>query len=134
MFTAIGKAFHDRFPFAHISICQKVKDAFSCVFASGTLDTPAARALSEQALAPFADTDLTKPLFVEKWSESAHLRLAWPKSLSEDPCWIAIPLQADNATIAIVQLFAPRQAKTIFEQEQTLLSTLAAHAAACLSN
>ena len=134
MFTAIGKAFHDRFPFAHISICQKVKDAFSCVYASGTLDTVAARALSEQALAPFADTDLTKPLFVEKWPESAHLRLSWPKSLSEDPCWIAIPLQADNATIAIVQLFAPLQAKTIFEQEQTLLSTLAAHAAACLSN
>ena len=52
----------------------------------------------------------------------------------ENPVWVGFPLVADKKTLAIIQLFIPSQGETIFRQEQTLLSTLAAHAAACLSN
>ena len=135
MFNAIGKAFTARFPFAQISICQKTKTGFSCVYAAGHLDSPEARALSEAALFPFLQKELSTQLFVENWSETPHLKLAWPPALEEDPCWIALPLQADNKmTLAIIQLFVPPHGETVFRQEETLLSTLAAHAAACLSN
>jgi PAS domain S-box-containing protein len=135
MFESIGSAFRARFPFAQISVCQKTKNGFSCVYAAGLLDTPEARALSATALTPFLQDGLSSPLFVENWSLKDHLKLPWPQSLEEDPCWIALPLQADNKmTLAIIQLFVPPHGETVFRQEQTLLSTLAAHAAACLSN
>ncbi|MBN2189072.1 MAG: SpoIIE family protein phosphatase [Chitinispirillaceae bacterium] len=135
MFNSIGGAFRARFPFAQISICQKTKNGFTCVYAAGLLDTPEARALSETALAPFLQNDLSVPLFIENWTRESHLKLAWPSALEEDPCWIALPLQADSKmTLAIVQLFVPPHGETVFRQEQTLLSTLASHAAACLSN
>jgi len=135
MFSSIGGAFRARFPFAQISICQKTKNGFACVYAAGLLDTPEARALSETALAPFLKKELSVPLFIENWPRESHLKLAWPSALEEDPCWIALPLQADSKmTLAIVQLFVPPHGETVFRQEQTLLSTLATHAAACLSN
>jgi sigma-B regulation protein RsbU (phosphoserine phosphatase) len=62
------------------------------------------------------------------------LKLPWPKALEEDTCWILFPLVSDNAVLAIVQLFVPQQGTSIFKQEQTLLSTLSAHAAICISN
>ncbi len=134
MFNAIGKAFLARFPFAQISICQRTKSGFSCVYAVGHLDSPEGRALSETALKPFVQKELSTQLFIENRSEEPSLALSWPQALEEDPCWIALPLQADNATLAIVQLFVAPHGETVFHQEQTLLSTLAAHAAACLSN
>jgi sigma-B regulation protein RsbU (phosphoserine phosphatase) len=135
MFDSIGGAFRARFPFAQISICQKMKTGFTCVYAAGQLDTPECRALSETALTPFLQKDLSEQLFIEDWSTEDHLKLAWPPALEEDPCWIALPLQADSKmTLAIVQLFVPSHGETVFRQEQTLLSTLATHAAACLSN
>jgi len=135
MFDAIGKVFRARFPFAQISICQRTKNGFACVYAAGLLDSPEGRALSETALLPFLQKELSTQLFVENWSEASYLKLAWPRAMEEDPCWIALPLQADNKmTLAIVQLFVPSHEETVFRQEQTLLSTLAAHAAACLSN
>jgi len=135
MFDSIGSAFRARFPFAQISICQRTKNGFSCVYAAGLLDTPEVRALSETALTPFLQKELSEQLFVEDWSKEDHLKLAWPAGIEEDRCWIALPMQADNKmTLAIVQLFVPLHGETVFRQEQTLLSTLAAHAATCLSN
>jgi sigma-B regulation protein RsbU (phosphoserine phosphatase) len=62
------------------------------------------------------------------------MNLSWPSTLHEDPFWILFPLISDNSTLAIVQLFVAEQGRTVFNQEQTLLSTLAAHAAISLSN
>jgi PAS domain S-box-containing protein len=134
MLTAIGDSFLARFPFAHICVCQKVKNAFSCDYATGVLDTPEARALCQRAIEPFLQNDITQPQILEQWSHKESMILPWPKSLMDDPFWILFPLVSDNATLAIVQLFVPRHGATIFKQEQTLLSTLASHAAICLSN
>jgi PAS domain S-box-containing protein len=135
MYEAIGKTMATRFPFAHISICEKTENGFSCVYATRLLDSPETRTLSETALKPFLQNELSSLLFVENWTSEDHLKLAWPGELREAPCWIALPLQANKkVTLAIVQLFAPSHEETIFLKEQTLLSTLAAYAAACLSN
>ncbi|MBN1128614.1 MAG: SpoIIE family protein phosphatase [Chitinispirillaceae bacterium] len=134
LFSAIGNAFYARFPFAHISVCQKTKTAFSCVYATGALEPPEARALSEKALEPFFDNDITQPQLIEQWVLRDHMKLSWPRALEEDPYWILFPLISDNATLAMVELFVARQGETIFKQEYTLLSTLASHAATCLSN
>jgi serine phosphatase RsbU (regulator of sigma subunit) len=133
MFKAIGDAFLARFPSAHLSICQKSKGGFTCVHATGILDTPDARKSSENAIAPFLKND-SPTMFLENWQDSSSMKLGWPVELIQYPCWIALPLQADNTTLAVVQIFAGEQGKISFSQEQTLLSTLAAHAAACLSN
>jgi sigma-B regulation protein RsbU (phosphoserine phosphatase) len=133
MFKAIGGAFLARFPLAQLSICQKSKSGFTSVHASGLLDTPDARKLSELAMAPFLKQD-AEMQFLDNWPENPRLKFDWPVELAQYPCWIAVPLQADNTTLAVVQIFAPLRMKTTFQQEKTLLSTLAAHAAACLSN
>ena len=134
MLSAIGDSFHARFPFAHIAVCQKAKNVFSCVYATGVIDTPEARALCEKAIEPFLENDITQPQFIKQWPLKDTMKLPWPKALMDDPYWILFPLISDNTTLAIVQLFVPRQGETIFKQEQTLLSTLASHAAICLSN
>lgn len=134
MFDAIGKAFLARFPFAHASVCQRDKNGFSCVYAVGRLDCPEGRSLSEIALRPYFEKGLSTQIFIENWFQEPQLKLDWPEALHEDPCWIALPLVSDNMTLAIVQLFVPPHGETVFRQEQTCLSTLAAHAAACLSN
>lgn len=133
MFSAIGEAFLSRFPEAQLSICQKSKSCFTCVHAVGLLDTPETRQLSELTMESFAKQD-SEMLFLENWPEDIRMKLGWPPELTQFPCWIALPLQADNTTIAVVQLFIPAKKVATFEQEKTLLSTLAAHAAACLSN
>ncbi|MBN2036215.1 MAG: SpoIIE family protein phosphatase [Chitinispirillaceae bacterium] len=134
IFIAIGESFLARFPFAHISVCQKNKNVFTCVYASGALDTPDVRPLTETALSPFIKEDISEPQFIEEWSSREQMNLPWPKVLEEDTCWILFPLVSDNVVLAIVQLFVPQHAASIFKQEQTLLSTLSAHAAICISN
>lgn len=134
MFEAIGNALLARFPFAQLSICRNEEDTFSCVYSVGALDTHECRRLSEKALVPFSQIDLAHPVISCEWSQRDHLNLPWPKALKDLPCWIAIPLQADNMTLAIVQLFTPKEGETVFKQEKTLLATFTAHAAACLSN
>jgi PAS domain S-box-containing protein len=134
MFQAIGKAFLTRFPFAQISICRKIKNAFSCVYAAGLLDSPDGRLLSEKALGTYLQNELSGQIFVENWLQEPNLKFDWPHELEEDPCWIALPFISDKETLAIVQLFVPPHGEMVYRLEQTLLSTLAAHASACLSN
>jgi sigma-B regulation protein RsbU (phosphoserine phosphatase) len=134
LFVIIGTAFAFRFPLAQASICCRKKEGFSCVWATGVLDSTEVRALSEAALKPFLEKDLLSQVIFEDWRGISHLHLEWPGEVNENRCWVAIPLVADKKTIAIIQLFVPQHGEIVFRQEQTLLSTLAAHAAACLSN
>ncbi len=134
LFTVIGTAFTARFPVAQVSICYKKKSAFSCVYATSRLNSPEAKILSEIALQPFLEKELLNQIFIDDWRQTSHLNLEWPKEVAENPYWIALPLVADKKTLAIVQFFVPPHGERVFRQEQTLLSTLAAHAAVCLSN
>jgi sigma-B regulation protein RsbU (phosphoserine phosphatase) len=132
--SAIVSAFMARFPGSRSALCLRKKTSFGCVFANGFLALPEARVLCETALQQFQDHELAAPVMVADWRAAPYLNLQWPAEAAENPCWIAIPLVADNKTLAIVQLFAPSGGETVYYQEKILLSTLAAHAAASLSN
>ena len=134
LLPAILRTFSARFPLSHASICKTRKGAFKCTSATGILNSDEGRDASENALAIFMRTEMQKPFIVENWIQDPRLsQYKWP-DLSSFPCYVAIPLLADNQCLAAVQIFTTPEYLEMYEQEQTLLATLAAHAAACLSN
>jgi PAS domain S-box-containing protein len=134
LLPAILRTFASRFPHSQASICKAKKGAFKCVNATGDLNTDAGREASEQALSIFLRTELQRTIIVENWSQDPRLvQYNWP-NLEDLPCYAAIPLLADNKCLAVVQIFTTPEYLELYEQEQTVLTTLAAHAATCLSN
>jgi PAS domain S-box-containing protein len=133
--AAILKTFAIRFPQSQASICKVRKNAFKCTNATGDLNSDAGRSASEKALGVFLRTETQKPVIVRNWTEDSRLvKNGWPGELESLPCYVAIPLMADNKCLAAVQIFTSPEYLDMYEQEQTLLATLATHAAACLSN
>jgi len=134
LLPAILRTFAARFPHSQASICKAKKDTFKCTNATGDLNSEAGRQASEEALSLFIRSDMQRTLIVENWLQDPRLsHYTWP-DLSGFPCYAAIPLLADNKCLAVVQIFTTPEHLELYEQEQTLLTTLAAHAAACLSN
>jgi PAS domain S-box-containing protein len=134
LLPAILKTFTARFTHSLASICKAKKNAFKCTNATDGLDNDEGRDASEKALTIFQHTEMHKPLIVENWMQDPRLsQYKWP-GLAQFPCYMAIPLLADNKCLAVVQIFTTPEYLEFYEQEQTLLTTLAAHAAACLSN
>jgi sigma-B regulation protein RsbU (phosphoserine phosphatase) len=134
LLQAILRTFAARFPHSQASICKAKKNAFKCTNATGDLNSDAGRGASEEALSVFTGSEMQRPIIIENWLQDPRLSLyKWP-DLSGLPCYAAIPLLADNKCLAVVQIFTTPEYLELYEQEQTLLTTLAAHAAACLSN
>jgi|WetSurMetagenome_2_1015567.scaffolds.fasta_scaffold00241_2 PAS domain S-box-containing protein len=134
LLPAILRTFASRFPHSQSSICKAKKNTFKCTHATGELNSDAGREASEQALAIFMRTELQRTIVVENWARDPRLsQYTWP-DMADLPCYFAIPLLADNKCLAVVQIFTTPEYLDTYEQEQTLLTTLAAHAAACLSN
>jgi PAS domain S-box-containing protein len=134
LLPAILGTFAARFPHSQASICKTKKGAFKCTNATGDLDSDIGKDASEKALAVFQKTELQRPVIVDNWMQDPRLSTyPWPE-LGQYPCYVAIPLLADNKCLAVVQIFTTPEYLELYEQEQTLLTTLAAHAASCLSN
>jgi PAS domain S-box-containing protein len=135
LLPAIITTFASRFPQSQSSICTLKKGAFKCTNATGPLNGDAGGQASEKALGLFLRNEVQKPLVVGNWTKDSRLsRNGWPGELEALPCYAAIPLMADNKCIAAIQIFTTPEYLGMYEQEQTLLATLATHAAACLSN
>jgi PAS domain S-box-containing protein len=134
LLPAILRIFTSRFPLSHASICQKIKGTLKCNHATGILNCEEGKLASEKAISSFIQTEIQKPIIVSNWKKDQRfLSCGWP-DLSAFPCYLAIPLLADNKCIAVIQIFTTPEYLDIYEQEQTLLATLAAHAAVCVSN
>ncbi len=134
LLPALLKTFAARFPHSVASICKAKGTSFECTNAMGSLDNDTGRSASEKALSGFASAELQRVIIVENWTRDTRLsKCDWP-GLADSPCYVAIPLLADNKCLAVVQIFTTPEYLELYEQEQTLLNTLAAHAAACLSN
>jgi PAS domain S-box-containing protein len=135
LLSAILTTFASRFPRSQASICKVENGAYKCAAATGTLDTDAGRGASEKALAEVLRSGTQKSVIVEDWQRDERLsQKGMPVELEGLPCYAALPICADNKCLAVVQLFTTPEYVEVFEQEQTLLATLATHAAACLSN
>ncbi len=134
LLPAILRTFAARFPHSQASICKAKKSAFKCANATGILNCEEGRRASEEALSVFVRAEMQRTIIVEDWARDPRLsECHWP-DLSELPCYAAIPLLADNKCLAVVQIFTTPEYLGLYGQEQTLLTTLAAHAASCLSN
>jgi PAS domain S-box-containing protein len=133
---AIVESFAGRFPSgAQVSLCLRSGDLFKPLSATRALDSDNGRAASAEALKVFLETELQRPLLIENWTSDEHVSsIAWPGPLKNLPCYIALPLLADNKSLAVIQAFTETTFISVYEPEQTVLNTLAAHAAVCLSN
>jgi len=130
----ILRSFTSRLPGAIAGCCLWTKKGFSCIAATGLLNSAEGRKACEQALGVFYTMPLHRPFFVETWPTDEHLnQFSWP-GLKELPFYSAIPLLADNSLIAIVQIFAKEEARYLFKDEEKVLATLATQSAVSLSN
>jgi serine phosphatase RsbU (regulator of sigma subunit) len=134
LLPAILNVFLARFPHAGGSLSLRAGDAFHCVNATGELNNDKGKAYCETILKPFARNDLVRPFLVEDWRHDELLSQTPCPGMRALPCYIAIPLLVDNKCGAIVQIFTKKDYAAVYPREQTLLITLAAHAAICLSN
>ncbi|MDD5674357.1 MAG: SpoIIE family protein phosphatase [Chitinivibrionales bacterium] len=127
-------AFVARFPHAECALCLPQKQKFMVLCATKGLSGPAAHSSAQEALALTDEAQLKRPLLVEDWRADRRIgKLTWPE-MERLPCYVAIPLLADNKAIGIVQIFTTAEFKGLYESELPILDTLAIHAAACLSN
>lgn len=134
LMPSIVNAFAARFPAATASLCLRAENGFECRAAVGALDTPTGHVASAEALSVFARSNLQRPYFVDDWSTDDHLRqYAWP-SMPHLVAYVAVPLLADNHTVAVLQMFLSSTGAEKYAHEEKVLVTLAAQAAIGISN
>ncbi len=134
LLSLILKIFASRFPLSHVSICKAKHASFKCTNATMALNNTEGFLASERALVSFLQKDSFSPMIASDWTRDDRLvHCGWPLP-ADCPCYIAIPLCADNKCLGAVQIFTTQENEGIYEQEETLFATLASHAAACLSN
>jgi sigma-B regulation protein RsbU (phosphoserine phosphatase) len=123
-----------RFPNAQGAICLLVDDGFDC-----TSTTPGfnhernKECLHTAAIRIFGNGNL-EPVCIKNRSTDKRLRTVKWTGIDKLNCYIAIPLIIDNTCRALLQVLTLEEHEAIFTAEQSILTTLAAHASICLSN
>lgn len=134
LLPVILNAFISRFSDAEATLCKQYENRYLCVAATGPLDSETGRSASEKALVKFTQNQLQQSFMVENWPDDDFLnKLEWP-DMHHRTCYMAIPLLAENRTLAIVQIFVSQEAAEIFREEEKVLYTLATQSAVSLSN
>jgi PAS domain S-box-containing protein len=135
LLPAILETFAHSFPGIEAALCERGKDGYECIGATARLSDGPSRRACELALAAQVEGPLTVPLLSpDRRADSVLGPIPWPAELDAFPVYAALPLLVEDKSIAVVQLFAPAAFATWFQQEKTLLNTLAAQAAVSLSN
>ncbi|MBD3421432.1 MAG: SpoIIE family protein phosphatase [Chitinivibrionales bacterium] len=131
---AILDSLISRFPEATASLCIRKKNRFVFYTGAGALSSEIGSDLSEKALDVFLKNELQRPFVLENWKSDEYVsQFAWP-NVDDLPCYLAIPLLADNKALGIVQIFTSQDFLDIYDREKPVMTTLAAHAATTLSN
>lgn len=134
LLSAIFYAFVERFPDGEVHLCERRNEAFMTVFNTENLGKNGNLGACIKAL-DYVEVDEDEGNFFEVcWMENSILKDIFNESLKKLPCYIEIPLITDKKLRGIVQVFAPKYFKDIYEQENTVLNTLASHAASSLDN
>ena len=134
LLAAIIHAFNARFESAEASICLRSDQGFKCEATSRGLNTDNGRKNSEQTLSIFSNSELQRPFLIEDWNTDDHISQTPWHNIDHLPCYMVIPMLADNTTVAIVQIFTTSSIIKTYQQELPVLTMLAAHAAVCVSN
>ncbi len=134
LLPVILKVFLTRFPEAQGGLCLRSGDRFHCMCATGEINDEDGKSRLEQAVMHVTRVDLQRPLIVQDWTKDERLSRIFLDSVNHLPCYVAIPLLVDNACKAVLQIFTNKEFAGAYAREHTLLTTLATHAAICLSN
>ncbi|HEX7509714.1 MAG TPA: SpoIIE family protein phosphatase [Chitinivibrionales bacterium] len=130
----ILRSFTSRLPGAIAGCCLWTEKGFFCIAATGPLNSAEGKKACEQALGVFHTMPLHRPFTVEKWQSDDHLsQFSWP-SMEDLSFYTAIPMLADNHLMAIIQIFANKEAQPLYKDEEKVLATLATQSAVSLSN
>jgi PAS domain S-box-containing protein len=134
LFPVILKVFLARFPEAHGGICLRSGERFHCMYATGEFCDDDGKSFLEQAVAHITRVDLMRPRIIEDWMKDERMGRIPLQRATHLPCYVAIPLLVDGVCKAILQIFTNKDFAGAYAREYTLLTTLATHAAICLSN
>ncbi len=134
LYPVIIEDFLQRFPRAEASLTIHTKKGYTCVHATEGLNTNEGKIASEKSFSFFWEAQKKRCFIIEDWKNSENINQhVWP-NVEDLPCFVAIPLPGDNTLSSFIQIFTTKEFISIFEQEKPLITTLAAHAAVCLSN
>jgi PAS domain S-box-containing protein len=134
LYPAILKAFISRFLHVEASLCTRAEAGFVCVAQTGGLDSDAGRRASERALSVFDEHELSAPFMAPDWSRDQRLaKIKWP-AVKKLPVYVSIPFIIDGRLASCLQIFTTPDFSDLYDQENPLLATLAAHASVCQSN
>ncbi len=132
--SVILGSFTSRLQNTAASLCIKLKQGYSCISTSGIFSKGKNKESLERAIKLLHADTLTNPTIINNWSDLLPTAKRPWSDLLNLPYYIAIPLLAENRHIGIIQLFAGEGASQIFQKEEKVLLTLAAHASVSLSN
>lgn len=129
----ILKTFTARFPQSEAVICLKSGEEFTYYHGTQAFQSTSAHRAAATALKRL-NSDQTPPLMTTCWRDDPRLKgVSWPE-LGDLSYYIKSSLLAENKYLGAIQIFTTQEYADRFEQERTLLTTLAAYAAVCLSN
>ncbi len=134
LLPAILNVFLARFPQSQGGLCLRSGDGFRCACTTDAFNGREAQSCLEKAAGQFKPGDLTRPFMIDNWTLDEALNQIPFSGVDRLTCYIAVPLLVDNTCSALLHIFARSEYVGLYAQEQMLLTTLAAHAAICLSN
>jgi PAS domain S-box-containing protein len=134
LLPAILNVFLSRFPGAQGGLCLRSGERFHCFCATGGFNNDVGMGALELAVMNITRSELLRPFFTDDWTRDERLGAIPPDSVGRLPCLVAIPLMVDYVCKAVLLIFSKKEHAGAYERELTLLTTLATHAATCLSN
>ncbi len=134
LLSAIYYAFLERFPDSEVHLCTVRDDGFRTALSTERLSSENLLESCREAIQFKEEESERDILFTENWENHQELKDAFKDRFEELPCYLEIPLFSDKKIRGIVQIFAPSRVGDIFDQEKTLLHTLASQAAVSLDN
>lgn len=134
LFPAVLDVFLERFPSAEGAICLHTNEKENCTYTTSGLNNEYNKKNLMEAAACIIAEGHTEPVVIRNREDDTTLQHISLVGIDDLHFYIAIPLIIDNSCKALLQIFTTENNSVIFEVEKSLLTTLAAHAAICLSN
>ena len=131
--VTILDAFTSRLDISTAAVFQFSGHRYKRISASGTLKNAAFSDAVEEAIPQLQLSEIRTPKVVRNWKTTLPESVPWT-NMSESSGCIAVPLLADNRSVGMLLLFSDTGAGQLLKEERSVILTLAAHAAVCMSN
>jgi PAS domain S-box-containing protein len=133
LYQAIIAAFKERLPLdTEASLCLYSSHAFVCVHATPGLLNNQGKKMSENALELLGPQKLQQQSIMPNWMKDKSVGLLFGTGMKMLPCYIVVPLIADNSLLGVVQIFTAKEYVASYKEEKEVFATLSGHAAVCL--